>query len=96
MNSQNENLTESRPTMETPGIVIQEPVTTRNNNTNDPPPDDEGDDKKKKGGNPRPWPKPKAYFGAKRIFSLLIAIDNYDMPGANLGGCVQDSLAVEK
>lgn len=65
-------------------------------NTVKPPPEPEEDDDKPKSSSPRPWPKPKSYFGAKRVFALLIAIDHYDMPGANLGGCVQDSLAVEK
>ena len=69
---------------------------TSTRSSNDPPPMPLRDEKKKKSGNPRPWPKSEAYFGAKRIFCLLIAIDFYDMPGANLGGCVQDSLAVEK
>jgi len=31
-----------------------------------------------------------------KVFALLIAIDHYDLRGANLGGCVKDSLAVEQ
>lgn len=35
-------------------------------------------------------------FMGRRIYCLLIGIDRYEVPGANLGGCVQDSKAVEK
>ncbi len=35
-------------------------------------------------------------FVGRRIYCLLIGIDCYEVPGANLGGCVQDSRAVEK
>lgn len=35
-------------------------------------------------------------FKARRIYCLLIGIDRYEVPGANLGGCVQDSRAVER
>lgn len=73
-----------------------EPGEISTRNTNDPPPDTEEDDKDKKSTGPRPWPPLENRFEAQRLFACLIAIDHYEVPGANLGGCVQDSLAVEK
>lgn len=62
---------------------------------NDPPPDrpDEEVDIPKP-SDPRPWPSGQEEGG--RIFALLIAVDHYDRAGANLSGCVKDSLAVER
>lgn len=31
----------------------------------------------------------------RKVFALLIGIDHYELPGANLGGCVRDSQQVE-
>lgn len=76
--------------------TIGEEITTRDTTPPTTPPDAEEDDKQPKSSNPRPWPDPSQYLPVQRVFALLIAIDRYDMPGANLGGCVKDSLAVEQ
>lgn len=64
--------------------------------SNEPPPDVEDDEEMEAvGPNPRPWPRADQYQRGQKVFALLIAVDQYDMPGANLGGCVKDSVAVE-
>ncbi|MEL7223212.1 MAG: hypothetical protein AAGJ93_17940, partial [Bacteroidota bacterium] len=68
-------------------------VSSRGSTKPPPPPPDSDQDGKKT--NPRPGPAPDQYFETQRIFALLIAIDQYDMPGANLGGCFRDSQQVE-
>ncbi|MCB0639285.1 MAG: caspase family protein [Lewinella sp.] len=67
-----------------------------NNTGNEPstPPPDRTEEPTERPTAPRPWPTQDEQTG--RVFGLLIAVDHYDSPGANLSGCVHDSLAVEQ